>query len=206
MNMAELPLRVVGIGGTTRPGSTTERALRQAIDRLEAGGAHTRLFSGSALAGLPMYAPERADRTELARDLVAELSLADAVVIASPGYHGAISGLLKNALDYLEDLREHDRPYLSGLPVGCIATGAGWPGVVAALHQLRTITHALRGWPTPLGVAINTTESSCDAAGRFTDKGVARALDTLADEVAGFAAARVRATCACSPAIAREAQ
>jgi FMN reductase len=199
-----LPLRVVGIGGTTRAGSTTERALRQAMSHLEHAGARTRLFDGPALAGLPMYAPGRAERAAVASDLVAQLCRADAVVIASPGYHGAISGLIKNALDYIEDLRDLDRPYLTGLPVGCIATGAGWQGVVATLHQLRTIVHALRGWPTPLGVAINTTESGCDPAGRFADERTASALETLAGEVAEFASARACAAPVSRRIIAKE--
>jgi FMN reductase len=190
MTSARPALRVVAIGGTTRAGSTTECALRQSLGYLENTGARTRLFDGRSLAGLPMYSPERAERAPLARDMVAALRDADAVVIASPGYHGAVSGLLKNALDYIEDLRETQRPYLSGLPVGCIATGSGWQGVIATLHQLRTIVHALRGWPTPLGVAINTAETGCDAAGRFTDERTAACLQTLAAEVGGFAAIR----------------
>ena len=179
-------LRVVGIGGTTRPGSLTERALRQALEHLETDGATVRLFSGSMLAKLPMYAPERYDRVSLARALVSELSIADAVVLASPGYHGGVSGLVKNALDYAEDLRDRDRPYLSGLPVGCIATGAGWQGVVATLMQLRAIVHALRGWPTPLGVTINTTKTRCGSDGRFADQQTALALEMLASELREF--------------------
>jgi FMN reductase len=44
------------------------------------------------------------------------------------------------------------------LPVGLIATAAGWQAAVSTLQALRTITHALRGWPTPMGLAINTAE------------------------------------------------
>jgi FMN reductase len=44
---------------------------------------------------------------------VAEVERADGIVIASPGYHGGISGMVKNALDYLEDLRDAPRPYLT---------------------------------------------------------------------------------------------
>jgi hypothetical protein len=33
---------------------------------------------------------------------------------------GGISGLVKNALDYVEDLRDHELPYLDGRAVGCI--------------------------------------------------------------------------------------
>ena len=37
---------------------------------------------------------------------------ADGLLVASPGYHGGISGMMKNALDYVEDLRADERVYL----------------------------------------------------------------------------------------------
>jgi FMN reductase len=42
--------------------------------------------------------------------------------------------------------------------VGCVATGAGWQGANATLNALRNVIHALRGWPTPLGLAFNTRQ------------------------------------------------
>ena len=148
-------LHFVAIGGTMRAHSSTERALRKALAIAEARGARTTLLSGEAI-NLPPYAPEVADRSDAARAYVETLRSADAVIIGSPGYHGAVSGFVKNALDYVEDMRGDDRCYFDGVPVGCVATAAGWQAAVVTLQQLRSITHALRGWPTPLGVAINT--------------------------------------------------
>jgi len=145
----------VALGGTTRAGSSTERALVAALGFAEARGARTTLLGAEALC-LPHYAPENPDRTDAAVHLVATLRSADAIIIGSPGYHGALSGLVKNALDYVEDTSGDPRCYFTGLPVGCIATAAGWQAAVATLGQLRAIVHALRGWPTQLGVAINS--------------------------------------------------
>ena len=88
-------------------------------------------------------------------------------IISSPGYHGSMSGLLKNALDYIEDLRSDARPYLAGRPVGCIVCAAGWQAVGSTLLTTRTIVHALRGWPTPFGAGINTLEPGFDAESAF---------------------------------------
>src|SRR2546423_7305539 len=135
---------VVGIGGTTRAGSSTEKALRYALHTCEEYGATTTLFTGEDLAALPHYAPEEPDRTEGARRLLEEIRRADGVIIGSPGYHGSVSGLVKNAVDYTEDLRDDPtRCYLTGMPVGLIATGAGWQGTVTTLESLRAIVHAL---------------------------------------------------------------
>jgi FMN reductase len=177
---------IVGIGGTTRDGSSTEKALRYALSICEKEGATSAVFTGQQLATLPMYAPERPDRTEVARSLIEELRKAHGVIVASPGYHGTIAGIVKNALDYTEDLREDDRVYFSGMAVGCIVTGLGWQGVVTTLEHLRAMVHALRGWPTPLGAALNTSTPLFGADGHPTDERARFQLETVAQEVMQF--------------------
>ena len=135
---------------------------------------------------MPHYAPERPERNDVAIDLVGELRRADGVVLGSSSYHGSVAGLIKNAIDYTQDMMNDDHPYFAGRPVGCIATGAGWQGVVATLEHLRTIVHSLRGWPTPLGAAINTMQKQFTPEGDPIDEKVAFQLATIADEVLTF--------------------
>jgi FMN reductase len=127
-----------------------------------------------------MFTPNATARCDAALRLVEEIRLADGVIIGSPGYHGGVSGLVKNALDYVEDLRDDSSPYLEGRAVGLVATGAGWQGAVGTLWALRAIVHSLRGWPTPMGVAINTAESG-------VSKKLREQLETLAQQVVHFA-------------------
>ena len=155
---------IVGIGGTVRSNSSTERAVSLALECVRRDGAEVRLISGKGLE-LPLYNPDSADRTDLAKQLIEEVRRADGLIVATPGYHGGISGLVKNALDYLEDLRADRLPYLEGKAVGCIVTAAGWQGATGALISLRSVVHALRGWPTPLGICINSTELPFEADG-----------------------------------------
>ena len=108
---------IVGLGGTLRSNSSTEQALRYCLASVERQGGRTKLFSAEDL-DLPMYAPHELERTPKALELVNALRDADAVVVGSPGYHGAVSGLVKNALDYIEDLREDPRVYLDNTPMG----------------------------------------------------------------------------------------
>ncbi|HEY2462910.1 MAG TPA: NADPH-dependent FMN reductase [Steroidobacteraceae bacterium] len=177
---------IVAVGGTLRSNSSTEWAMRHVLNVAQRIGARIKLISGPLLQ-LPLYQPENPERSEGARLLVAELVLADGIIIGSPGYHGSISGLVKNALDYAEDLRTDARPYFSGRPVGCIATAGGWPGAINTLSALRDIVHALRGWPTPLGAAINSAESVFDEDGRCLVPRVGQVLDLMAEEVMSFA-------------------
>jgi FMN reductase len=176
---------IVGIGGTVRPRSTTERALDTALEAAQATGATVVRFCGAELTELPIYSPTDVARCETAQQLLESVRRADGVIIASPGYHASVSGLVKNALDYLEDLREDERPYLSGRGVGCIATGAGWQATVTTLMALRSIVHALRGWPTPLGAAVNTADGAPEGEERARFQ-----LETIGADVAEFARMR----------------
>jgi len=187
---AEGPL-VVGIGGTARPGSTTDRALRIALEAARASGARTMCFGGHFIAGLPNYEPQSPIRTPDTRRFLQALRGAHGVLIASPGYHGGVSGVVKNALDFLEDLRDDDRPYLDGRAVGCIVTAFGWQACTTTLVSLRTIVHALRGWPTPLGATLNTATGIFDAGGAVTDAKAALQLDLVARQVVQFAQAGI---------------
>ena len=181
---------VVGIGGTTGGVSSTERALRIALDAACDAGFRTRMFGGADMAKLPLYDPRAPERTVEEREFVETVRQASAVIIGSPGYHGSISGLVKNALDYTEDMRNDPMPYFHGRPVGSLATGAGWQGAVNTLTALRNIVHALRGWNTPMGVAINTAEPVFAADGTCPDSKIATMLEQMGREIATAARAR----------------
>lgn len=179
-------MSVVGIGGSLRPGSQSERALRIALAGAEAAGARTTAVTGTGLM-LPFYDPLAVPGP--APELVEALRGADGVLLVSPGYHGTVSGLVKNALDYIEELRGDSRPYLHGRAVGCVALAHGWQAAVTTLTSLRSIVHALRGWPTPLGAAVNTTEVSFDLDG-CSDPQVEKTLLTIGEQVVEFALSR----------------
>ncbi|WP_179402181.1 NADPH-dependent FMN reductase [Burkholderia guangdongensis] len=148
---------IVGIGGTAAQGSSTEQALSLALATAEAAGARTQLFGGEELLALPHYVPGKVAHGSNGQALIDAVRNANGLIIASPGYHGTISGLVKNAIDYLEETAKDERVYLDGLPVGLIATAYGWQATGGTLGALRSIVHALRGWPTPMGAAINTS-------------------------------------------------
>ena len=182
--MSGAPL-IVGLGGTGSAGGYTDRVLRRALDAVEEAGANTAFFDGAAL-DMPMYSYDGA-RTDKAAALIDALRKADGVVIASPGYHGTISGLIKNALDYVEDMAGDKRAYFEGRAVGLIAVAAGWQATGSTLATLRSITHALRGWPTPMAVAINSAQPVFDQNGEIADASIANQLSVLAGQIVAFA-------------------
>lgn len=175
---------IVGLGGTARPGSSSETALRCALEVATEAGARVVRFGADDLR-FPLYDPTRAERTAEAARFVQAVEEADGYVIASPGYHGTVSGMVKNALDYVEDLVAAPRPYFDGRPVGCISVAAGWQTAVNTLGTLRDIVHALRGWPTPYGLAVNF-ETSGIAGGAVHDPALRANLRLVGQQVVDF--------------------
>src|SRR3712207_4782406 len=111
----DVRLRVDGIGGTLREGSTCLGALRRAMDAARDAGAETRLLDLRELA-LPMYEPGRpiADYGPEAERFIEEVREADALLISTAAYHGTLAGVSKNALDFTQFLGRDERPYLEG--------------------------------------------------------------------------------------------
>lgn len=182
-------ITVVGIGGSTSPGSSTEIALRAALAEVRRLGAHTECLTAQDLV-LPYFSAGEARRGERERRLLEAMASADGLLIATPAYHGSVSGLMKNVLDYAEDLRERPEPYFSGRPVGCLTVASGAQGCVTALVSLRTTVHALRGWPTPLGVGIDTSKVAFGPDFDCLDPRVQGQLETMAGQIVDFARRR----------------
>jgi FMN reductase len=183
---------IVGIGGSTSGSSVTSRLLRAGLAETAALGARTMAFTGAQLAGLPIFAADEQVPVAAAEPLVAAVRAADAVIIATPGYHGGMSGLVKNAIDHLELLRADERPYLDGRAVGVIVAAAGWQACGTALVSVRSAIHSLRGWPTPFGVTVNSAEQPPAGDGSF-DEHTTAALRIMAKQLTDFAGWRASA-------------
>lgn len=182
---ASRPL-IVGIGGTTQSPSSTERALQIALSACEARNCEVQAFGGEFLSRLPLYVPRAHARTPEESLFVETVRRANGLLIASPGYHGSISGLVKNALDLLEETAGDDRVYLTGVPVGVIATAYGWQATGGTIAALRAIVHALRGWPTPMAAAVNSAVSRFADDGACSDPAVMQQLALVGTQVVDF--------------------
>jgi FMN reductase len=63
----------------------------------------------------------------------------------------------------------------------------GWQAAVTTLTSLRSIVHALRGWPTPLGSAVNSAEVRFEGERECSNETVAGNLRIIGRQVAEFA-------------------
>lgn len=184
-------LKVVGIGGTLREGSSSLGALRRALEAASEAGAATELVDLREI-GLPMYEPGKplAEYGEGARRLVEAMREADALILSTAAYHGTLAGVTKNALDFAQFLSRDERPYFDGKVVGLISTAGGEMAGANATGAMVHAVHALRGTVAPLMVAVSRSWERADEDGNITDGAYGRRLESLGRLVVELASKR----------------
>ena len=140
----KITFNVLGVAGSTRQGSYSTQALKIALEHAKKHGAEVRLLDLNKMV-LPLYDPSApmSKEVEYAAEAVA---WADAFILASPDYHGSISGALKNFLDHFYE-------EFAGKVFGYIV--ASHEKGLTVMDQMRTAVRQCYGWSMPYGVSIN---------------------------------------------------
>ncbi len=155
---------LLGMAGALRAGSTNRMLVREAArlfgpaDFVEAD-LRLALYDGDLEAeGMPAPVLRLAE-------LIAG---ADAVVISTPEYNSALSGVLKNALDWVS--RVEGNPW-AGKPVAILSAAAGRTGGARAQSSLRLAMTPFRPrLLTGPEVMIANSRAAFDGDGRLTDE------------------------------------
>lgn len=129
--LKDVPVRILGVNGSVQRGSGADRALHFTLGVLEHQGAHCETFE---IGSLPIRNGKAADdnpATVVAWRAAVEA--ADGLVLAVSTMHGALTGGLKNALDFLDGAQVEGKPFAL---VG-ISRGDAEPGVSDAARVLR---------------------------------------------------------------------
>ncbi|GAA6180826.1 NAD(P)H-dependent FMN reductase [Shimia sp. NS0008-38b] len=171
-----MPHKLLGISGALRSGSTNSTLLREAA-RLYGAVEYT-----EANLNLPLYDGDLESAQGLpdaVNTLVAQIAAADAVLIATPEYNGAITGVLKNALDWIS--RHSDKPMV-GKPTALMSAAAGRAGGVRAQTMLRSCLVAFRP-RLALAPEVGIAESgkAFDANGQLVSERYQASVETLMD-------------------------
>lgn len=162
-------MKVQVIVGSTRPGRVTHKVSEWAA--IEAKNLANTEVEIVDLADYPLplldepispqYNPERKPNAE-AQKWLDKLSEADAYVLVTPEYNRSTSGVLKNALDYIDF-------QIAKKPVAIIAHGS--TGGAAAVSHLRGIIPALKAVSTPTPVYVTGRAGELiDESGELVDE------------------------------------
>lgn len=162
---------ILGISGSLRKEATNRKLLAEAI-RLY-GPAEATI----ADLNLPLYdgdLEEASGIPDAVMHLAEQIAAADAVIISSPEYNKAITGVLKNALDWIS--RTGIGPW-TGKPVAVMSANSGRSGGETGQY---TVRHALAPFrpvlvPGPM-VMVADSRNAFDPAGRLTNERTIAAL------------------------------
>ncbi len=168
--------RFVAIGGSLRSNSSTYRALEVARREFEKLGIPLRILDLRQM-NLPFVdgSESYADYPDVAV-LQEAMKQADGIILASPEYHGSISGSLKNALDLLS----FDQ--LEGKVFGLISVLGGETNS-NTLNQMRLIVRWVRGWVIPDQIAIGRAWSAFDEQGNLKDENLQQRFQRFAQSL-----------------------
>ena len=166
-----LKLNVLGVGSSMRQGSYSTTALNMILDMAKGNEAETKLLD-LRQTNLPMLYVAKDDTHEIvhATELV---EWADAYILATPDYHGSMSGSLKNFLDYFWS-------EFAGKTFGYIV--ASHEKGLTVMDQMRTAVRQCYGWSIPYGVSINP-EDDFDDKRKVINKRLSSRLDMLARDL-----------------------
>lgn len=177
-------VRVLGISGSLR-GASSNSALVRAADRVAPAGVDVSIYG--ALADIPPFNPDL--DTEAVPDAVsrfrAALEESDALLISSPEYAHGVSGVLKNALDWVVSSGE-----LIDKAIAVINTSARATHAHAALCE--TLVTMSGRVIEDASVTIPLAASALDADGNLCDAQLSACLASAIEALA--LAARVRHT------------
>ena len=180
-------IRIVGIGGSLSPNSSSLAGLKVALEGAREVGATIELFDLSSM-DLPFYQPRLAEESippDVQR-LVDATASAQGMIWSSPLYHGSVSAAFKNAIDWLEQLHDHQPAYLTDQAIGLMASSAG-AQAMQAINTMEYIVRALRGHTVPYVVPISRSRRAFDSDGKILDEELASRLQLLGQETVRLA-------------------
>lgn len=162
-----MSLKVLGVASSMRETSYSTRILKTVLDRIEKNGAETRLLE-LRKTQLPMYHPEQKKSSEI-DEVTAHVKWADAFILASPDYHGSMSGVMKNFLDFFwSDFAGKMFGYI------CASHEKG----LTVMDQMRTAVRQCYGWSMPYGISVNS-DQDFDNQGNITNQTVASRIEMM---------------------------
>ena len=168
-----MALKVLGVGSSMREGSYGTRALKIVLDRMEKLQAETHLLDLHKVK-MPTFSPNSSVQSgKRIREVTEEVNWADVFILATPDYHGSMSGPMKNFLD-------HYWQEFAGKTFGYISTSH--EKGLTVMDQMRTAVRQCYGWSLPYGISVNG-EEDFNEDGELVNSLLAKRLRMLARDL-----------------------
>jgi FMN reductase len=177
-----MAIKLLGISGSMTTSSYSLKALEYVLNNAEnIHGSEIEVFDlkknklpfyDPKLDGDPLVTSSDKENIKKAKFMV---QWADAIILATPDYHGSMSGVLKNFLDYF--WKE-----FTGKTFGYICTSH--EKGLTVMEQMRTVVRQCYGWSMPYG--ISTSSHDFDKEGNITNPKLITRLEMLSRDITHY--------------------
>ena len=165
----------MGICGTYDLHSANGRILEIILDQCRELGAEVTIWDHGANP-LPLVGAQGSWEDENVSQFQSMATDSDAYVLSSPEYHGTMSGVMKNSLDWLYS------KHTSGKVFGLVST-LGGQSSNNTLNHMRIAARWIQGWVAPEQIAVPHIKKAFDENGNLIDDSIVERISSLADSL-----------------------
>ncbi len=181
MSDASDPIRITGVCGSLSENGATLTALKIALSGAAEYDAETELLELRDLnlvffGSIPPdeYPPDVLRLRQAFRD-------SRGIILATPEYHGSLTGALKNMLD-LMSIEDFETKI-----IGLVGVAGGQIGAINSLNTMKTICRNLHSWVLPQEVSIANSGQAFNSEGNAVDPALEDRLRNVCRQVVKFA-------------------
>lgn len=168
--------KILGIGSSLNKKSTSTRILEMTLDKSKKYGASIGMINLREF-NLPIFNPNRPRETN--EDIIKineQVKGSDAFILATPDYHGSMSGGMKNFLDYYWY-------EFSGKLFGYIVSSH--EKGLTVIDHMRTAVRQCYGWSLPYGLSIHS-ENDFDIHGIIKNVSLNQRINNMARDMVTY--------------------
>ena len=177
--MSATPIKILGLSGSYGLTSKNGLLLSAALDECQKLGAEVHIWD-LVEKPLPLVGAEGSWQDANVKEFQALATECDGYILTSPEYHGTMSGVMKNTLDWVY------KDHVGGKAFGLMSTLGGISNS-NTLNHMRIAVRWIHGWCVPEQVAVGKVKEAFDEDNNLTDADVAERVVGLAQSVVSAA-------------------
>jgi FMN reductase len=177
--MSATPIKILGLSGSYGLTSKNGLLLSAALDECKKQGAEIHIWD-LVEKPLPLVGAEGSWQDANVKEFQALATECDGYILTSPEYHGTMSGVMKNTLDWVY------KDHVGGKAFGLMSTLGGISNS-NTLNHMRIAVRWIHGWCVPEQVAVGKVKEAFDEDNNLTDTDVAERVVGLAQSVVNAA-------------------
>jgi len=179
--------KVLAFAGSTRRDSLNKKLVKFAADKARGAGGEVTLIDLRDFA-LPLYdgdLEEAEGAPANANKLYEMMKLHGALLLSCPEYNSSISGVLKNAIDWVSRPRPGEPPLVAfgGKVAALLSASPGALGGLRGLSHVRSILQNIGVLVIPNQVSVPNAHKAFAESGELIDEGLSKKVNRLALEL-----------------------